>query len=102
MQDIFRWQLPLDISEHGHRSDALIEFVHWFMAVLFIGWGIYFIYCLIRFRARAGHQPSTVLPKAKAAKWVEIGVVIPNRRAMLDTVPKPTSLPSCAATVFLE
>ena len=25
MQDIFRWQLPLDISEHGHRSDALTD-----------------------------------------------------------------------------
>jgi cytochrome c oxidase subunit 2 len=76
MQDIFRWQLPLDISEHGHRIDAMIEFVHWFMVVLFIGWGIYFIYCLIRFRARAGHQPSTVFPKAKVTKWVEIGVVV--------------------------
>ena len=33
---------------------------------------------------------------------VEIGVVIPNRRAMLATALKPTSLPSCAATVLFE
>jgi hypothetical protein len=33
---------------------------------------------------------------------VLIGVVMPKRRAMLATAPNPTSLPSCAATVFFE
>ena len=45
---------------------------------------------------RTSDVPSTM------AGWVLIGVVMPKRRAMLATVPKPTSLPSCAATVFLE
>ena len=30
--------------------DHALEMVHWFMALLGIGWGLWFIYCLIRFR----------------------------------------------------
>ena len=41
-------------------------------------------------------SPSTI------AGWVLIGVVTPKRRAMSATVPKPTSLPSFAATVLIE
>ncbi len=51
------WRLPIDISTHGAAVDRLIIVVHIFMAVLFVGWGIYFIYCLIRFRERPGHTP---------------------------------------------
>ena len=34
--------LPEDFSSHGHKIDLLITVVHWFMAVLFVGWGIFF------------------------------------------------------------
>ena len=37
-------------SEHGFQIDQMMEFVHWLMAVLFIGWGTFFVYTLIRFR----------------------------------------------------
>lgn len=72
----FNWWLPPNISTHGDQIDFLIVLVHWFMVVLFVGWGIYFSYCLVRFRSRPGHQPSTKLPKAKASKYSEIIVVI--------------------------
>ena len=42
--------LPLDISAHGYRIDAIIGWVHLFMFVLFVGWGAFFIYAMIRFR----------------------------------------------------
>ncbi len=45
---------------------------------------------------RTSEDPSTIAGK------VETGVVMPKRRAMLATVPKPTSLPNCAATVLTE
>ena len=48
-------QLPLDISTHGAGIDRLIVYVHIFMVVLFVGWGIYLLYCLIKFRERPGH-----------------------------------------------
>jgi cytochrome c oxidase subunit 2 len=42
--------LPPNASEHGYQIDQFIEFSHWFMAALFVGWSAFFIYVLIRFR----------------------------------------------------
>ena len=37
-------------SEHGFQIDHILEFSHWFMATLFFGWLIFFVYALVRFR----------------------------------------------------
>ena len=42
--------LPPNASEHGYQIDHIIEFSHWFMATLFVGWSVFFIYVLLRFR----------------------------------------------------
>ena len=42
--------LPPNASEHGYQIDHIIEFSHWFMAALFLGWTVFFIYVLLRFR----------------------------------------------------
>jgi cytochrome c oxidase subunit 2 len=42
--------LPPNASEHGYQIDHIIEFTHWFMGTLFVGWSIFFIYVLLRFR----------------------------------------------------
>jgi cytochrome c oxidase subunit 2 len=42
--------LPPNASEHGYQIDHIIEFSHWFMGALFIGWSAFFIYVLLRFR----------------------------------------------------
>ena len=42
--------LPPNASEHGFQIDHIIEFSHWFMAALFVGWSAFFIYVLLRFR----------------------------------------------------
>jgi cytochrome c oxidase subunit 2 len=42
--------LPANASEHGFQIDHIIEFSHWFMGALFVGWSAFFIYVLIRFR----------------------------------------------------
>jgi cytochrome c oxidase subunit 2 len=42
--------LPPNASEHGYQIDHIIEFSHWFMGALFLGWSAYFTYVLIRFR----------------------------------------------------
>src|SRR5436305_8280057 len=42
--------LPPNASEHGFQIDHIIEFAHWFMAALFVGWYAFFIYVLLRFR----------------------------------------------------
>jgi cytochrome c oxidase subunit 2 len=41
---------PVNVSEHGFQIDHIIEFCHWFMGALFIGWLSYFVFVLWRFR----------------------------------------------------
>jgi len=48
--------LPPNASEHGYQIDHIIEFCHWFMGALFIGWSVYFVYVLLRFRK--GRHPA--------------------------------------------
>src|SRR5438046_7633351 len=51
---------PPNASSHGYQIDHILEFCHWFLAALFIGWSAFFIFVLIRFRKRrqlvADHQ----------------------------------------------
>lgn len=65
-----------DASLNGHKIDQLINIVHWFMGVLFVGWGIFFVFCLVRFRQRPGHKAEYELTKAKPSKYIEVGVAI--------------------------
>ncbi len=68
--------LPLSASEHAPRLDFMLELVHWLMLLLFVGWSIYFIVALARFRASRNPQASYEGAKGKPAKWAEVGVVI--------------------------
>jgi cytochrome c oxidase subunit 2 len=40
---------PPNASEHGYQIDHILEFSHWFMGALFVGWSLFFIFVLIRF-----------------------------------------------------
>jgi len=40
---------PANASEHGFEIDHILEFAHWFMGALFVGWSVFFIFVLIRF-----------------------------------------------------
>ena len=51
MRSFIESYLPPNYSEQGYVIDDLIIWVHYLMLVLFVGWGIYYIYTLIRFRA---------------------------------------------------
>jgi cytochrome c oxidase subunit 2 len=68
--------LPPDWSAHGHQIDNLIVIIHWFMFALFLFWGAYFVYALVRFRA--GRQPKAIYEGTKASwsKFLEVGVVV--------------------------
>ena len=67
---------PPNLSEHGPEIDHLITVVHYLMFVMFIAWGIYFVYCLIRFRQREGHKAVHESAKGKVAKISEVAVII--------------------------
>jgi cytochrome c oxidase subunit 2 len=68
--------LPEPASAHAAEIDRMIVLVHWLMAVLFVGWGTFFVYTLIRFRA--SRQPRAVYGGVKShfSTYVEVGVAL--------------------------
>ncbi len=69
--------LPPNISTHGAEIDNLISVLHWFMLVLFVGWAVYLVYCLIRFRERPGHEADiSGSTHFSLPKYIEIGIII--------------------------
>lgn len=72
----YGYWLPPDISTHGAGIDGLINVLHWFMLVLFVGWGLYLVYCLFKFRERPGHKADLGHHSFPIPKYVEIGVVL--------------------------
>ncbi len=47
---------PPNASFHGYQIDHILEFCHWFMGALFLGWSAFFVFVLIRFRK--GRHPA--------------------------------------------
>lgn len=68
--------LPPLASVHGAEIDQLIGWVHWLMAVLFVGWGIYFIYTVIRFRSARQPRADYVGVTSHYNTYVEGGVAV--------------------------
>jgi cytochrome c oxidase subunit 2 len=68
--------LPVAASTHAGEIDEMIVLVHWLMAVLFVGWGLFFVYVLFRFRKSANPKASYAGAKGKISKGLEIGVAI--------------------------
>jgi heme/copper-type cytochrome/quinol oxidase subunit 2 len=50
--------LPAAASAHAASLDEVLKAVHLHMAVQAIAWGAFFVFCLIKFRRRAGHVAS--------------------------------------------
>jgi len=68
--------LPLDASAHASQLDTITLFVHVLMALLFVGWGSFFVYTLIRFRASRNPRASYQGASSRASLWAEAGVVV--------------------------
>ncbi len=68
--------LPALASAHGGQIDSLIGWVHAFMAILFVGWGAFFAYTLVRFR-RSRHPAATYTGvKSHASSYLETAVLV--------------------------
>ena len=67
--------LPVQASAHAGEIDYIIEVIHWLMAVLFVGWGVFFVYTLVRFRAGANPKASYHGMKGGWSKIAEGGVL---------------------------
>ncbi len=96
--------LPELASEHGKDVDNLIILVHYVMALLFVGWTAFFIYCLVRFRKgrnpKADHHGVT----GHTSNYLEIaiaiveiillaGFAVPLWAKVVDKFPEPKDNP---------
>ena len=68
--------MPVAASAHAGEIDQMISLVHWLMLVLFVGWGAFFVFVLVRFRAGANPNASYVGAKGKVAKSTEVAVAL--------------------------
>ena len=74
--------LPVLASEHGKNVDDLIIYMHMLMAVLFVGWIIYFFYVLIRFNHKANPKADYRGVTGHLSSWIE-GIVAAIELAIL-------------------
>ena len=68
--------IPKLASQHGEMVDHMLELVHWFMTALFVGWSVYLIIVLSRFRQRKNPKADYVGVRGHASTHIEIGVII--------------------------
>ena len=68
--------LPPAASAHAGDIDQMISLVHWLMLVLFIGWGLFFVFVLVKFRRGANPNASYVGAKGKVAKSTGVAVAL--------------------------
>ena len=68
--------LPALASQHGQDVDRLIIYIHLLMVALFVGWFIYFIYTLFRFRQSRQARANYAGARTHASTYLEGGVVL--------------------------
>lgn len=68
--------LPVAASTHAGDIDQMLVLIHWLMVVLFVGWGVFFVYALFRFRRSANPKASYAGAKGKVSKGLEIAIVV--------------------------
>ena len=63
-------------SEHGYMIDHMLEFCHWFMLLLFVGWTGYFLYAICRFHKSRNPKANYHGVQSKASAHLEFSVVL--------------------------
>jgi cytochrome c oxidase subunit 2 len=68
--------LPALAAANGEQIDGLIGWIHVFMFVLFVGWGAFFLYCLVRFRRSRQPVADYTGVRSHASNYAEIAVAV--------------------------
>ncbi|MGZ5442086.1 MAG: cytochrome c oxidase subunit II [Thermoanaerobaculia bacterium] len=76
MKEFLDTYMPPNYSAHGGELDALNLYVHWLMLILFVGWGLLFLFILMRFRASKHAKANYHGAQSHMSKWAEIGVFV--------------------------
>src|SRR5262249_43090626 len=68
--------LPALASANGAEIDSLIGWMHIFMLVLFVGWGSFIVYALVRFRRSRNPVANYTGVKSHMSSYLEGGVAV--------------------------
>jgi cytochrome c oxidase subunit 2 len=68
--------LPPLATAHGGQIDNLIGWIHIFMLILFVGWGGFFLYAIVRFRQSRNPVADYKGVTSKGSTYSEIGVAV--------------------------
>ena len=68
--------LPPLAAAHGGQIDHLLGLIHVFMLILFVGWGGFIAYALVRFRRSRHPVANYTGVKSHASNYAEIGVAV--------------------------
>ena len=68
--------LPPLATTHGGQIDNLIGWIHVFMFILFVGWGGFMVYTLIRFRRSRSPVADYAGVKSHRSTYLEIAVAV--------------------------
>tara|TARA_Y100000758_G_scaffold261409_1_gene199688 strand:- start:179 stop:1054 length:876 start_codon:yes stop_codon:yes gene_type:complete len=68
--------LPINSASHGLMIDNMISWVHWVMLILFVGWGIYLIFTVIKFSAKLNPKADYHGVQSHFSRFIEYGVII--------------------------
>lgn len=76
MTEFLARYMPVDASAHGAELDRLNAVVHWVMLILFVFWGAYFVYVLMRFNAKRNARADYGGMRSHWSTWSEAGVAV--------------------------
>ncbi len=68
--------LPINMSVDGPAIDEVIILTHWLMLVLFIGWGVFFIVSLVKFRSSKNPNADHEGVKSHLSSVLEVVVAV--------------------------
>ncbi len=68
--------LPEAVSAHGGKVDDFLELRHWFMLLLGLGWMIFFVYTVARFRKSKSPKANHIGTTSRTPTYLEVGVTI--------------------------
>ena len=68
--------MPRLASQHGAALDHTNDIVHWVMLVLFVGWSLFFLYVLWRFRAKRNPVADHTGVTSHTSTWLEGAVAV--------------------------
>lgn len=66
---------PVAASAHAADIDRIMALVHWLMVVMFVGWSVFFLYVLMRFRRSRHPRAEYHGVRGRWSSWIEGGVL---------------------------